>query len=244
MKIHGDRLGVVTVAIAFMVGLAGCNGQDTTGDIPQRTQVTSNPTQNTDNSNPGNETPVAQVTPTATVEPLLGETAFVGTQCQFGSLPDPLPAGLTADSCASQTGAIATSDSPLSPAKIDFTRPLIPLLFQADCRSRTLIIRSTDQSIDTSWDILPNNSFDVEFEGGMLALSTDGAGPCVSYTAIRVTGLVACDKPDQPVISFQLEYHPGQGKVPNQTLHPAPARLCQLPKTCAFLTQAKLLQCI
>lgn len=167
-----------------------------------------------------------------------GRAGF-GSQCPGGTISDPLPAKL------------ALYDCPGAADPMELIEPPQELMLQADCKERTIAIRSAPGSrkkIDTLWKIFPDNTFSVKITGDWTIIrdSASRGGSCVSYTAMDVWGTVNCPPEgspnlDQAEIHVNVDWWLGKGNRPDVGAPDAPE--CRLPKGCHLQSKATIAQC-
>lgn len=114
-----------------------------------------------------------------------GFAAF-GTRCSAGFAADPKAIRLNLWSC------------PVNLPVVELAQPIQPLIFQADCARKLLTIRSQDNSVNTTWEIMPDSSFNITQEGLYAKLKSDGRGndDCVTPISADLWGKVECEKSD------------------------------------------------
>lgn len=168
--------------------------------------------------------------------------ARFGNQCPDGSWVDPVPARLEAVNC----------NLPLQ--TVTLAKPVDPLMISADCTKKVITVRnSTPGKLDSTWEVLPDNTFDFNVDGGKLTIVDDGRGHpgCVLPAAINVFGTLNCKNRDQITIDFQANWQIGKldsatySIVPLSKLHPDPGEVyCQVASTCYLNAGTKLNQCM
>jgi hypothetical protein len=169
-----------------------------------------------------------------------GKAAF-GAQCPYGSWIDPTPTDLQALDCN------------LAVQKAALTQPLDPLILSADCTKKVVTVRSSKPGgLDTTWEVLPDNSFDFNIDGGVLTLADDGRNHpnCVIPTALNIFGSLNCTDRDKLSIDFQANWKAGKLDpntflvIPFDQLKPDSGQtFCQVATSCYFSAGAKVAQC-
>jgi hypothetical protein len=168
--------------------------------------------------------------------------AQFGNQCPDGSWVDPVPARLEAVDCK----------IPLQ--KVTLTKPIDPLMLTADCTKKVITVRNpTPGNLDTTWEVLPDNTFDFNVDGGKITLADDGWGHknCIMPAAINVFGTLNCKNRDQITIDFQANWQAGQldqttySVIPLTKLRPGEGEtFCQVAPTCYLNAGTKMNQCM
>lgn len=197
--------------------------------------------------------------------------AIFGSQCPYGTFPDPRPVPLTLWEC------------PIGMHTVELTESLQPLILQADCKKRTMDVRGTNRSHPSNaWEIMPDGTFFFSVDGGSARLKADSSGRqnCSVPLSADLWGKVECDNRDQAKIKVEtiwraIKYAPeplasntpvagtsGSGPRPNggwmarviedraeggPSPRPSPAvqdlNQCNLPSTCYFHTITQVDQC-
>ncbi|HUP56143.1 MAG TPA: hypothetical protein VM598_01735 [Bdellovibrionota bacterium] len=169
-----------------------------------------------------------------------GSAAF-GSQCPYGSFVDPVAARVLAMDC----------NIPLKEAVL--AKPLEPLTLSADCQKKILTVRTQQgRGIDSTWEVLPDNTFDFNVEGGFVTLADDGYGHknCLMPVYVNIFGSLQCTDRDRVTIDFQSVWHTGKldtatwEVVPYNKLKPDDGEVfCQVPPSCYLTAGTKLKQC-
>jgi hypothetical protein len=124
-------------------------------------------------------------------------------------------------------------DCPIGVDKVDLDQPLTPIYLQADCKKKVIVARTFDKTIDTEWEMMPNNTFyftlQLESSGEdnreRAVLRSDGNGghsDCTALLTSAYDGDVDCTNPDKPVIHFETTMWPNRAPVPAQSSRPVP----------------------
>jgi hypothetical protein len=150
-------------------------------------------------------------------------TAF-GSQCPYGSIADPKPTQLVAWDCPNLSGPI------------QLLEPVQPMIFMADCKKKTIAIRSGDRKLDSAWEVMPDGSFYVTVDGWSTRLKSDGNGHsnCLANMATDVIGKLDCKDRDKANIDVEAVYWLGKGKKPSE---------CKIPSGCYFHAVGTVRQC-
>lgn len=129
--------------------------------------------------------------------PLHGYAGF-GTQCRLGYNGDPKALKLE-----------EIVACPVNLSAVELSEPLTPLMFSVDCGRKTITARTLDLSVDTTWYILPDNTFEFWQDGIKARLKSDGMGTsnCVTPVSAHIWGSVTCDpaNPDKASIKFTTD---------------------------------------
>jgi hypothetical protein len=136
-------------------------------------------------------------------------------------------------------------DCPVGLKELKLIKPPSTFLFSGDCREKTLAIRTADLSLDTLWQVTPDNRFNLSAGPVWTQLSedADGHGPCWTAAEISVRGELECEDQDRMKIRFDwvsLTLAPG---LPETEWAPEGQR-CHLPASCELGGQAILNQCL
>ncbi len=137
--------------------------------------------------------------------PVRGAAAF-GSQCPFGTYDQPVSANLQLWNC------------PTGLPKVELNEQLEPLIFQVDCKKKTLSVRRINRSMDTFWNLMPDGSFNITVDAGKASLKSDGSGrgTCSIPVTADLSGKVDCADRDKAVIPVEAVYWTGRSA-------PAPA---------------------
>lgn len=156
-------------------------------------------------------------------------TGAFGSQCPYGSISDPKPVRL------------GLWDCPIGQDPLELKRSPTPLIFQADCKEKTLAIRTADRAVDTFWKVMPDGSFLTTIEAGLVQLADDGAGnrDCNAYAQAEVWGKLDCTDQDRVTIHVNTLWYLAKGKKPDG----ASGRDCHLPASCYLHASGKVNQC-
>lgn len=122
-----------------------------------------------------------------------GSAAF-GGYCPFGTYTAPQAVPLSLWEC------------PMSLDTVQLVEPLQAFDFQADCKKRTLDVRSPNHAFEpVTWEMMPDGNFYFSMDGGVAKLKTDGVGNTNCTTPLRADmwGKVDCQDRDKPVIHIE-----------------------------------------
>lgn len=157
-----------------------------------------------------------------------GAGAF-GSQCPYGSISDPRPVRL------------GLWDCPIGQDPLKLTRSPSPLVFQADCKEKTIAIRTADRQIDTLWKVMPDGSFLTTIDMTPVQLADDGSGQrrCNAYPQAEIWGKLDCTDQDRVVIKVDTIWWLARGKKPEGTTGPD----CRLPRSCYLHATGSVRQC-
>ncbi len=148
----------------------------------------------------------------ADVKAVVGTAGF-GNQCQFGSISAPKPVPLSLWQC------------PINLNPIELMEPLQAYIIQADCKKKTIDVRSPNNSFDSvTWETMPDGNFYFSMNGGMARLKNDGSGNlgCGSALTAEMWGKIDCADIDKPIIKMETVWWMGKEFVPNPTSTGAP----------------------
>jgi len=157
-----------------------------------------------------------------------GAGAF-GSQCPYGSIAEPRPVRLGLWEC------------PIGQDPLELKRSPSPLIFQADCKEKTIAIRTADRTVDTFWKVMPDGSFLTTIDSGLIQLAEDGEGNrnCNAYPQAEIWGKLDCTDQDRVTISVNTIWWLTRGKKPEG----ASGADCRLPKSCYLHAEGKVRQC-
>jgi len=116
-----------------------------------------------------------------------GSAAF-GAHCNYGTYQDPVAVPLELYNC------------PMGLEVLELEKQLPALMFQIDCRKRTLDIRGPTLGTKmTTWEFLPDGHFWLALDGGYAQLKEDGAGNtgCVTPLVAELWGDIDCTDMDK-----------------------------------------------
>jgi hypothetical protein len=121
-----------------------------------------------------------------------GAKLQVGSQCPLGFVVPPRAVPLEIWNCPRQSSVL------------EVTRSLPPLELQADCKKKTLDVRSLeDPHLEpNTWEILPDGRFYLKWEPPFVQLA-DG---CELEVPLELSGRVHCDKRDQAIIEVLFRW--------------------------------------
>lgn len=158
--------------------------------------------------------------------------AGLGSQCPYGTLSPIQNLPLELWSC------------PLALETVELIQPLQPFYLQADCKKKTLIVRSKDgRLLDSTWEIMPDHTFSIRVDGGKALLKSDGPnrGACAVSTEASLFGKIDCQDRDRVMIHLEILWSLGTSNVS--------ANACTLPVPaanntgCSFYTKIDMKQC-
>jgi len=188
--------------------------------------------------------------------PVRGAAAF-GSQCPFGTYDQPVSAKLQLWNC------------PTGLPNVELNEQLEPLIFQVDCKKKTLSVRRINRTMDTFWNLMPDGSFNITVDAGKASLKSDGSGrgACSIPVTADLSGKVDCSDRDKAVIPVEAVYWTGRnapapapspsvgpdsgpgawapgGANRGVTLAPESSEArCQLASSCYFYTSTTIKQC-
>src|SRR5690242_5380321 len=81
--------------------------------------------------------------------------AMYASQCPYGSISGLEEVPLTLWAC------------PINPRRIELVEPLRPMIFQADCKKKTLDVRSPTNAFGPmTWETMPDGNFSFNVDAG------------------------------------------------------------------------------
>jgi hypothetical protein len=145
-------------------------------------------------------------------------------QCPSGYMGNPQGISLSGEEC------------PADIPSFELAQAISPMVFGVDCKRKIITIRSLDRVIDTAWELMPDNSFWVGFEGYTWKfISPNSAGTsCETKMLTDVWGRVSCPsiESDQADIQIELSFSPKSS-----------AGCSFIKQPCKIRSAAKLKQC-
>gem|GEM_PF-2042581 len=168
-------------------------------------------------------------------KPVIGNGSF-GAFCPHGSIQEPLPVKLTSWDCTMPVD------------KVEISQALIPLMLSADCKDKTLAIRTQDRSVNSPWNIMPDGSFYLTVEGLQVGLKSDGSGSgeCITPVSVDLFGKLECLDQDRINIKYDAIWWLGKGPLPTTSAAPTPAvapTQCKIPTGCYLHAESQVKQC-
>jgi hypothetical protein len=167
--------------------------------------------------------------------PIEGATVTFMSQCPYGTVSPSTIAGLGLKNCGSAQ-------------RFQLAKNPAPIKVKADCREKTISFRSSDRSVDSSWNIYPDGSFDVGVNtSAPIYVKQPNGKTCVTYSLVRFSGTVACRQNasdndiDKVQVNLGTQWQFGKGPKPTDMTGEFPE--CNLPSTCELVTQALVNQC-
>ncbi len=166
---------------------------------------------------------------------VVGDASF-GNQCPYGFTTQLRPVKLRAWDCA------------MGQDNLELVTPPSPMFLSADCHKKTLTVRSANGKIDATWEVMPDGSFFVSFDGTPLTLGNDGSrrGQCSTRSSIDLFGRLDCTDRDKLRIFFETIWWLGKETNPtagSANVGPATGRACSVPQGCYLHTQSVIQQC-
>jgi hypothetical protein len=146
---------------------------------------------------------------------VMGQTASFGSHCPFGTYSPP------------SAVPIELHDCPLGQPSIELVEPLQPILFLVDCKKKTIDIRGTERAHGaSSWEFLPDGSFQFGFKGGTAKIKQNAAEEsCMTPLRGAMRGRIDCSNMDHAVISVQTVWWLGETydePAPAPSVEPTP----------------------
>lgn len=167
--------------------------------------------------------------PPVPLTPVDGVAGF-GIQCPYGTISHPNAARLEAWNCS------------LGLERLQLEQNIQPLFLQADCKKKLLSVRMDNRVLDTMWEVMPDGSFFITLEPGMIQFRSDGPGrsSCFSPATLDLMGKLECSDRDKVKIKFESIWW--LGKTRNAALLQRPDT-CRIPEGCYLYSQAQAQQC-
>ncbi|MGK5089324.1 hypothetical protein WDW86_17370 [Bdellovibrionota bacterium FG-2] len=121
--------------------------------------------------------------------------AMLASQCPYGMSTQLVPVNL------------GLWDCPLEGKKIELSKPLRGMIIQADCYKKVIGIRTSDGSLDTSWEVMPDGTFFVAVDGGTIDLKADATREaCSSPLTAEFWGKLTCADRDKVDITLHIDW--------------------------------------
>jgi hypothetical protein len=98
---------------------------------------------------------------------------------------------------------------PLRLSSVELMENLPAIILQADCKKRILDIRGRDRATATSWEFMPNGTFDITINGGFAKFKDDGVGTknCAVPMVANLVGHVDCADRDHAKIYLDTAWY-------------------------------------
>jgi hypothetical protein len=180
--------------------------------------------------------------------------AGFGSQCLSGYNNDPKAVKLELWDC------------PINVATAELAEPLTPIMFSADCNRKVITVRTLDRAVDSTFYMMPDNTFYISQDKMNAKFKTDGSGNdnCTTPVIADIWGKVDCASGagDKAKIRFETvmwlnktndggtSTNAAPSGTPATTLPPTVAPLpmtgprCKLPVgKCYFHVQSSVNQC-
>jgi hypothetical protein len=182
----------------------------------------------------GSAIPATDDAPTDSSAPVAktGIAGF-GIQCPYGYVEEPTAAPLDLSDCPG--------------AQITLSQALEPIILSADCRGKNLTARTSDRTVDSTFEAMPDGSFFLEMPAGYALLNNGCKIPVVADMAgVMSCGQLTANNYDQVDIAIDAVWKaaptptpsPGSGYVV-----PAATPGCALPPGCMLHTSTTIHQC-
>jgi hypothetical protein len=160
------------------------------------------------------------------------EIASFGNQCPYGYVEEPTAAPIDMSDCPN--------------AQIVLAQPLEPIIISADCPGKNLTARTSDRTVDNTFETMPDGSFYLEMPAGTAVLSNGCQIPLVADMAGDMNcGSLTASNYDQVDISIDAVWKaaPAPSPTPGVPAAPAPAAGCALPAGCMLHASTVVHQC-
>ena len=162
--------------------------------------------------------------------PSLRGEILVGTQCPLGTISEPTPGNFSLVDCRSEL------------RELQLTAPPGPIFLSGDCAEKTIGVRTTDGTVDTLWQVLPDGSFSLLIAGFAGELADDGAGhrSCLAGMTLELDGKMNCEQRDVFSIDISSMRFWMSSPASDQL---AGRAACSLPPSCRMEGSLQLRQC-
>jgi hypothetical protein len=157
----------------------------------------------------------------------------LGTQCPYGMVSD------------TRQGSLKLAGCPLPLDALEILETPGPILFSGDCREKILAIRTGDLSLDSLWQVMPNDTFDLGAGPIWIRLSQDQDGHqnCWARSRIIVKGALQCRDQDRMDIRLdEITLSLADESSSSGEIGPDGQR-CHLPTSCRLTGSTLLGQC-
>lgn len=150
--------------------------------------------------------------------PRLKGDLVLGTQCPYGMVAPGQPGRLSLKGCAGVLDEVELL-------------PSSALYFSGDCAQKTLAVRTADLRLDSLWQVLPDDSFNLWISSVPLLLGRAGGSACSVGADLHISGRLNCRDQDRMTIEFDRFSLEELGK-------------CGLPASCRLEARPVLRQCL
>ncbi len=166
------------------------------------------------------DAPTDYASPDASPEPIVDDgyravvgSALLASQCPYGMSTQLVPVSL------------GLWDCPLEAKKIVLTKPLRGLVIQADCYKKVIGIRTSDGTLDTSWEVMPDGTFFIAVDGGTIELNGDETrAACSSPLTAEIWGKLGCLDRDKVDITLHIDWSLQKFVAPSATPSASPSQ--------------------
>jgi hypothetical protein len=157
--------------------------------------------------------------------------AGFGIQCPYGYVEEPTAAPLDLSDCPG--------------AQITLSQALEPIILSADCRGKNLTARTSDRTVDSTFEAMPDGSFFLEMPAGYALLNNGCKIPVVADMAgVMNCGALTANNYDQVDISIDAVWKTAPTPAPSSGfVAPAAAPGCALPPGCMLHASTTIHQC-
>jgi hypothetical protein len=167
--------------------------------------------------------------------------AGFGIQCPYGYVEEP-----TATQVSLVTVDANGNYAPCPNAQLELTKALEPIILSADCRGKNLIARTSDRTVDNTFEAMPDGSFYLEMPAGTAVLNNGCSIPLVAdMSGIMSCGSLTANNYDQVDISLDAIWKTAPTPVasPGAAAPARPAAGCVLPAGCMLHSSIVVHQC-
>jgi hypothetical protein len=166
--------------------------------------------------------------------------AGFGIQCPYGYVEEPT---------ATQVALVAVdanNDYVSCPgAQIQLAQALEPIILSADCKGKNLTARTSDRTVDNTFEAKPDGSFFLEMPAGYALLNNGCKIPLVADMAgVMSCGALTANNYDQVDISIDTIWKNAPTPAPSSGFTPQPAAAgCAIPTGCMLHALTVVHQC-
>jgi hypothetical protein len=157
--------------------------------------------------------------------------AGFGIQCPYGYVEEPTAVPIDLSDCPG--------------AQIQLSQALEPIILSADCRGKNLTARTSDRTVDNTFEAMPDGSFYLEMSAGYALLSNGCKIPLVADMAgVMSCGALTNNNYDQVDIAIDAVWKTAPTPAPSSGFVPPPtAAGCAIPAGCMLHSSATIHQC-
>ncbi|CAK9249832.1 unnamed protein product [Sphagnum jensenii] len=166
--------------------------------------------------------------------------AGFGIQCPYGYVEDPTP---TQVSLVTIDANGYYQDCPNT--QITLSQPLESIILSADCKGKNLSARTSDRSVDNTFEAKPDGSFYLQMPAGYAQLNNGCQIPVTASLSGQMTcGSLTANNYDQVDIAVDSVWTPTPAPSSSPSSLPAaPAAGCSIPAGCMLHAFTTVHQC-